>query len=76
MFAFYTLHEDEFMAEYHKRSTVETTMHMIKAKFGDSVRAKTERAMIAEVDLKVLCHNICCVITSMFEMGVRPEWSD
>ena len=34
MYHFYSLHRAEFLQHYHKRSNVETTFHMIKAKFG------------------------------------------
>jgi hypothetical protein len=47
---------------------------MIKSKFGDSVRSKTEVAQINEVLLKVLCHNICVVIQEMFELGIEPDF--
>ncbi|MFN2453457.1 MAG: transposase [Pyrinomonadaceae bacterium] len=59
---------------YHKRSNVESTFSMIKAKFGDSLRSKTERAQINEALCKVLCHNICCLIQSMFELGLKPKF--
>ena len=62
----------EFLAHYHKRSNVETTMHMIKSKFRDHVRSKTETAMNNEVLCKVLAHNICCLIQSVYELGVDP----
>jgi hypothetical protein len=32
-FLYYQLHRDEFLDHYHKRSNVETTFSMIKAKF-------------------------------------------
>jgi len=47
---------------------------MIKSKFGDSVRSKTEVAQVNEVLLKVLCHNICVVIHEMFELGIEPDF--
>ena len=37
MYHFYALHRAEFLQHYHKRSNVETTFHMIKAKFGPTV---------------------------------------
>jgi hypothetical protein len=43
---------------------------MIKSKFGDALRSKTDRAMRNEVRAKVLCHNICCLISSMYELGI------
>jgi hypothetical protein len=35
LFHFYQFHQDEFLAHYRKRSNVESTFAMIKAKFGD-----------------------------------------
>lgn len=50
---------------------------MIKAKFGDSLRSKTETAQINEALCKVLCHNLCCLIQSMFELNIKPEfWAE
>jgi len=65
------------MRNYHKRSNVESTFMMIKAKFGDSLRSRTKVAQINEALLKVLCHNICCLIQSMYELGLKPKfWSE
>ncbi len=72
MFHFYQMHQDEFLDHYHKRSNVESTFSMMKAKFGDAVRSKTDVAMKNEVLAKILCHNICCVIQSMYELGIKP----
>ena len=45
---------------------------MIKSKFGGAVRSKTPVAQVNEVLAKVLCHNICVLIQSMYELGVDP----
>jgi hypothetical protein len=45
---------------------------MIKAEFGDRIRSKTDTAQTNEVLLKILCHNICVVIQSMYELGIEP----
>jgi transposase len=74
MFHFYSYNQERFMQNYHKRSNVESTFHMIKAKFGDSLRSKTERAQINEALCKILCHNICCLIQSMYELNLRPKF--
>ncbi len=66
--------QSAYMEKYHKRSNVESTFSMIKAKFGDALRSKTERAQINEALCKVLCHNICCLIQSMFELGLKPKF--
>ena len=72
MYHYFEYRNEEFLEHYHKRSNAETTFHMIKSKFGDSVRSKTEVAQVNEVLLKVLCHNICVVIHEMFELGIEP----
>jgi transposase len=72
MYHLYSFNQDEFLAHYHKRSNVETTFMSIKAKFGDAVRSRTFVAQRNEVLCKVLCHNICCVIGSMHELGIDP----
>src|SRR5579872_4988025 len=59
---------------YHKRSNVESTFNMIKSKFGDAVRRKTDDAQTNEVLLKILYHNICVVIQSVYELGVDPQF--
>ena len=43
---------------------------MIKGKFGDSVRAKSEPRQVNEILLKCMCHNICVLIHAMHELGV------
>jgi transposase len=74
MFHYFSYNQERFMQNYHKRSNVESTFHMIKAKFGDSLRSKTKTAQINEALCKVLCHNICCLIQSMFELGLKPKF--
>ena len=74
MYHYFEFKNEEFLEHYHKRSNAETTFHMIKSKFGDSVRSKTEVAQVNEVLLKVLCHNICVVIQEMFELGIEPDF--
>ena len=77
MFHFYSLNRDTFLAHYHKRSNVETTFSMIKGKFGDSLRSKSDTAQINEVLCKVLCHNLCCLVQSFYEMGIESTfWSE
>jgi transposase len=72
MFHLYNLNRDDYLSHYHKRSNVESTFSMMKAKFGDHLRSKTDTAMANEALAKVLCHNICCLIQSMYELGVNP----
>lgn len=74
IFHFYNFQRDEFLTHYHKRSNVETTFSMIKAKFGQRLLSKTPVAQMNEALCKVLCHNICCVIQSMHELGIEPTF--
>jgi transposase len=77
MYHYFSYKQEEFMKHYHKRSNVETTFHMIKAKFGDALRSKTRTAQINEALCKVLCHNIVCLIQSMYELNLKPKfWAE
>lgn len=51
---------------------------MIKSKFGDSVKSKSDTAMVNEVLCKVLAHNICQVIQAIHELGIEQPgfWTD
>ena len=51
---------------------MESTISMVKRKFGDSVRSKTDTAMMNEVLCKLLAHNICCCIAAWYELGIEP----
>lgn len=62
------------MQHYHKRSNVESTFSMIKAKFGERLRSKTRRAQINEALCKVVCHNICSLIQAMHELNLKPKF--
>lgn len=69
---FYEFNRKDFLASYHKRSNVETTFSMIKAKFGASVRSKTPAAQMNEVLCKIVCHNLTVLIHSMYDLEVEP----
>jgi transposase len=74
MFHYYNFNREDFLAHYHKRSNVETTFSMVKAKFGDALRSKTDAAMVNESLCKVLCHNLCVLIQSAYELGVNAKF--
>jgi hypothetical protein len=44
MYHYYEFNQEFFLQRYHKRSNVESTFSMIKAKFGDGLRSKTQTA--------------------------------
>ncbi|HEX8071766.1 MAG TPA: transposase [Pyrinomonadaceae bacterium] len=74
MYHFYKYNEAEFNAHYHKRSNAESTFSMIKSRFGERLRSKTERAQVNEALIKVLCHNLCVVVQSVHELGIAAEF--
>jgi len=67
-------HNLEKIALARQRSNVETTFSTIKAKFGERLRSKSVVAQTNEVLCKVLCHNLCCVIQSIYELGIEPTF--
>ncbi len=72
LFHFYNFKREEFLAHYHKRSNVESAFSSMKRKFGDTIRSRTDVAQINEVLLKVLAHNIVCLVHSIHELGIAP----
>jgi transposase len=74
MFHFFKYHEEEFYEHYHKRSNNETVFSMIKCKFGERLRSKTRTAQVNELLLKILCHNLCVIVQSIFELGLEPTF--
>ena len=77
MFLYYSFRREEFLKHYHQRSNIESTFSMVKAKFRDHVRSRTDTAMANEVLCKFLCHNIVVVHQSQVELGIEPVfWGD
>lgn len=75
MYHFYKFNEAEFKSHYYQRSNVETVFSMIKAKFGERLRCKTTAAQINEVLCKMLAHNLCVLVQSMYELGVDTNFA-
>ena len=75
LFGLFHYERDRFLEQYSKRSNCETVFHMVKSKFGDSLRSKTDTAMINEALAKFMAHNICVCIQSAYELGIDPEFS-
>jgi transposase len=74
MFLYFQLNQDEFYEHYHKRSNVETTNSMVKAKFGDRIRSKNSVAQENELLCKFIAHNIVVLIHESFELGIKTDF--
>ncbi len=74
MYHYYQFKRDDFDAHYHLRSNIETVFSMVKMKFGSHLRSKSKTAQINELYCKFLCHNICVLISSIYELGLLPEF--
>ena len=74
MYHYFMLNNEEYLEHYHTRSNAESTVHMIKSKFGDRVRSKLWTAQVNEVLCKIIAHNICCVIMEMNELGLENNF--
>jgi transposase len=70
IFHYYLYRQEEFRANYYKRSNIETTNRMAKRWFDDQIRSRTGVAMRNELYAKLLCHNFCCVTLSQIELGI------
>jgi transposase len=71
LYHFYMLNREEFLRHYHKRSIIESTFSSVKRKFGDCISSRTPTAQKNEMLLKVLAHNIVCLVHSMYELGIE-----
>jgi transposase len=75
MYDYFTFNREEFLEHYHKRSNVESTFNMLKTRFNDYIKSKDQTAQINELLLKVLCHNICVLVSEMFELNIPIDFS-
>lgn len=72
MYHYFMFNREEFLAHYHRRSNIESAYSMIKAKFGDSVRSKSDTVQINEALCKVLCPNICVLVHAIHAFNIAP----
>lgn len=76
MYKLFTEKYEEFARHYHKRSNVESCFAMIKRKFGDYCRCKSQRSQVNEILAKVLTHNLVCLIHEIFELKLEVDFKD
>jgi transposase len=74
MYHYFCANKEDFLRRYHRRSNVESVFSAIKRVFGDFVRSKADLAMRNEVLCKIVCHNIVCLVHSMYELGIDVNY--
>ena len=74
MYHYFQYRRNDFLAHYHKRSNVESTFSMMKRKFKDGLRSKTDTAMVNEALCKILCHNVVVLIHEIHELGIEANF--
>ena len=74
MYHLFMMNNEEYLNHYHLRSNAESTVNMLKSKFGNKVRSKLWTAQVNEVLCKIIAHNICCVIMEMNELGLEKDF--
>lgn len=74
MYKYFKNNPNDFLKHYHARSNAESGFFMIKQRFGDFVRCKTELSQTNEVLAKILCHNICVLIQEIFLNHIETDF--
>ncbi len=73
----YKSRHPKFAEHYYLRNNVEATFHSLKSKFGGRLRSKSLRGQFNEALCKALCHNLCVLIHSMYELRIDPtSWAE
>lgn len=73
MYIYFIEHEEEFMLHYHKRSNAESVFSMMKRKFSQNLKMRSETGQDNEILCKALCHNICVLIQECFELNINID---
>ncbi len=74
MYHYFMQNREKFLEHYHQRSNIETAYSMMKAKFGNSLRSKSNTGQINEALCKVLCHNVCVLIRATHDLGIEAAF--
>ncbi|MEJ7843598.1 MAG: transposase [Rubrobacter sp.] len=75
MYHYFMFNREAFMQHYHRRSSAESVFSMVKAKFGDSIRSKSDAGQVNEALCKILCHNLCCLIHATHLLGIEASFT-
>jgi len=76
MFNYFKKNREQFLKCYHRRSNVESTFCMIKMRLGEFLKSKNYEAQKCELMMKFIVHNICCLISEIFENSVHVDFRE
>jgi len=76
MFRYFQKNKDSFLKFYHRRSNVESTFAMIKMRLGEFLKCKNYESQRNELMMKFIVHNICCLISEIFENKVHIDFKE
>ncbi|MEK6927630.1 MAG: transposase [Nanoarchaeota archaeon] len=76
MYRYFSSHKEEFLRHYHRRSNVETVFSMVKVRLGEFLRCKSEIGKKSELMLKFIAHNLCCIVSEMFENNLHINFTN
>ena len=71
---YFTNHRKEFDYHYRQRPQVEATFSIVKRKFGEFLRCKKFESQRNELLMKLICHNICCLIAQIFQREIHIDF--
>ncbi len=75
MYHYFMFNREEFLRHYHRRSSVESVFSMVKAKFGDSIRSKSDTGQVNDAFYKILAHNVCVLIHATHALDVEAAFT-
>ena len=73
-FRFYRDCRGEFMETYRKHRIVRAVFLAIRARFGDQVRFRSERAHLNVMLLKIVIHNLCVLAKATRDLGIKVDF--
>lgn len=74
LYHYFQFNRAEFLQGYNKRNNVEAAFHSLKAKFGSMLKSRNREAQKNEALCKVIAYNVVCLIHSMNEFGIKPDF--
>jgi transposase len=65
---------EDYARHYHQRSLAETGNSMIKTRFGHRLRSRVPNAQYAEAMLRVISHNVACLVQAVDELKIEARY--